>query len=119
MELGFHVEMRGDHMGLVYSAGAGAADVDFLQCDDVGLAFGDDGGDARGIEPAVGAEAAVNVVGEETYPLSHRLRNTQHLLFVPVGAQGRADVQKNSSETVHRCRYLRGGLVDLSHPQPT
>ncbi len=74
MELSVHAEMRGDHVCLVYSTGAGAADVDFLQGNHVGPAFRDHGGDARGIELAVGAEAAVDVIGEETYPLSHRFR---------------------------------------------
>lgn len=61
-----HVEMRGDHMRLVYSAAAGATDVHLLQGDDIWPAFADDRGDARRVELPVGAEAAMDVVGEET-----------------------------------------------------
>ncbi|GEC33989.1 hypothetical protein EFR01_41600 [Sinorhizobium fredii] len=66
MEMCFHVEMGGDHMSLVYSAAAGAANIHFLQGDNVGSAFTDDRGDARRVELPVGPEAAMDVVGEET-----------------------------------------------------
>jgi hypothetical protein len=43
--------MRGDEVGLVDAAGARPADIDLLKCGDVGLATGDDLGDAGRIAP--------------------------------------------------------------------
>jgi hypothetical protein len=58
-------------MGLVHPAAAHATDIDFLQGDDVGAAFVDNGRDAGRIEPSVGTEATVDIIGEETYPPLH------------------------------------------------
>lgn len=91
MKLRLHLQMRGNHVRLVNSAAARAADIHFLQGDNIRPAFVDDGSSTDGVELAVGAEATVHVIGEEAYPPSHDLIsvishfwNTRELLFVPV-----------------------------------
>ncbi|MNC79147.1 hypothetical protein D3C75_1315490 [compost metagenome] len=53
-------------MGLIDAVGAGAADVQFLQADDIRFQLGDDGGDAGHVQLAVDADAAVHIVGDES-----------------------------------------------------
>ncbi|MNN79468.1 hypothetical protein D3C81_1961160 [compost metagenome] len=61
-----HRQKFGDGAGLIDAVGAGAAHVQFLQTDDVRLQLGDHGGDARHVQLAVDADAAVHIIGDES-----------------------------------------------------
>ncbi len=60
-----HGQFAGDGVGLVDPAGARAQHVHLLQADDVGFELGDHRGDAADIEPAIHADAAMHVVGQD------------------------------------------------------
>src|SRR5206468_3544253 len=67
VEVEGHLQLSGDLMGLVDPAGARAADVELLQAHHVRLELGDHGRDAIDIEPAVDADAAMDVVGQDPW----------------------------------------------------
>ena len=69
VEMRLHPEMVGDDIGLVDAARPYPADIKLLQGDDIGGAGSDDLGDACRIMPAVGAPAAVDVVGQHAQGL--------------------------------------------------
>ncbi len=60
-----HAQTASDLVSLVDPAGARAAHVQLLQGDDVGGEAGDHVADAAHVQLAVGADAAVDVVGED------------------------------------------------------
>ena len=72
VEVDGHRQAVGDRLGLIDVAGAGAADVQLLQADDVGLMLGDDAGDAVDVQLAIDADAAMDVVGEQA---GHEVRS--------------------------------------------
>jgi hypothetical protein len=61
-----HRQLVGEPGRLIHKARLRAADIDFLQRDDIGVAGGDDSSDARRGESTVHADAAVNVVGHDS-----------------------------------------------------
>jgi hypothetical protein len=65
MKMRIHPEVPGDGVGLVDTAGARSADVEFLQRDHVRLGGGDDGSDPFGIGAAIAAAATMNIVGQD------------------------------------------------------
>jgi hypothetical protein len=60
-----HRQLIGDGLGLIDETGPFPTDVQFLQTDDIGLVLGDDGCDPRYVEPAVDANATVDIVGQQ------------------------------------------------------
>ncbi|EKY26758.1 hypothetical protein HMPREF0185_02389 [Brevundimonas diminuta 470-4] len=66
MELYAHGQVLSDGAGLIDMTGAGPADIQFLQADDVGLMLGDDIGDAFHVQLAIDADAAMDVVGQKS-----------------------------------------------------
>jgi len=66
VEVEAHAELLGERMGLVDATAAVAADVQFLQGDDVRPATGDHLGHAVDVQPPVGPQALVDVVGQDT-----------------------------------------------------
>jgi hypothetical protein len=58
-------QMPGDLMRLVDAAGPHAADIQFLERDDVGLCRRNDIGDPQGIGTAAASPATVDVVGQD------------------------------------------------------
>ena len=75
VEVEAHVEPRRDRLGLIDAAGAGAADVEFLQADYIRLVLGDDGDDPGDVEPLIGPDAAMHIVGEKT---GHEVRSSRY-----------------------------------------
>jgi hypothetical protein len=73
VEVEGHLQAPGDFVSLVHAAGAGATHVDFLEADDVGFMLGDDARDASHIEPAIHADTAVHVVGQDAWHGPYRL----------------------------------------------
>lgn len=65
MEMEFHAQQRSNGMSLIYTAGAAAADIQFLQTDDIGFYGCDDLGHSRRVKPPIGADAAMNVVAQD------------------------------------------------------
>lgn len=75
VEMDLHAQQRGDHVGLIHPSGSAAADIYFLQRDNIGLQVRDDLGNPRRVELPVRPDAAVDVVGENAdgLPALHRL----------------------------------------------
>ena len=65
-----HLQVAGDQVGLVDSAGACPANVEFLQRHDVRRVLGDQPGDTLGRHPTVHADAAMDVIGYDPKPPS-------------------------------------------------
>ena len=64
MKMRCHLEQIGDPCRLIDATGTGAADIEFLKRDDVGARRRDDLCDALRVHPPVGADTAMNIVGE-------------------------------------------------------
>jgi hypothetical protein len=60
-----HLQQLGDHRCLIDASRALAADIEFLQCDDVSTGSGNDISDPVRIQLAVGADTAMHVVGQD------------------------------------------------------
>ena len=52
--------------GLIDAAGPGAAHIQFLKADDVRLQLGDHVGDARDVQLTIDADAAMDIIGDES-----------------------------------------------------
>ena len=64
MEADGHRQAAGDRARLIDPPGPGAADVKFLQADDVGFELGDDADDTLDIQSLVDPDTAMDVIGD-------------------------------------------------------
>ena len=108
-------ERRGEvlHLhGLARGAGAG---VDLLQADDVGVDLAQHGRDARGIAPAVAADALVDVVGGDAQSTGvgidrHLLLAIRRLSHHSAAAEGAGDHRQHDQV---RARAAAGAVAPI------
>ena len=66
MEMRLHLQKARDEMRLIDASRSLAANVQLLQRNDIGTRLGDDIGDPVRIDPPVGTDAAMHVVGQDS-----------------------------------------------------